>query len=84
LDRFPAPQLVKLDIEGSELIALQHANRLLEQVRPLLAIELHNPEADALVWSMAGQYEYDVVSPEGARITDSKQVGGHVLLRPVG
>jgi FkbM family methyltransferase len=82
LQAFPQPNLVKLDIEGSELIALQHATRLLAEVRPLLAIELHNPEADALVGRLATQHRYDIFAPDGQRILDRERVGGHVLLRP--
>lgn len=41
LERFPAPALVKMDIEGGEAAALQGAKRLLTEVRPTLVCELH-------------------------------------------
>jgi FkbM family methyltransferase len=37
----PAPDLVKLDVEGSETAALQGAERLLRERRPLLLVEVH-------------------------------------------
>ena len=38
---FPAPSLVKIDIEGFELEALKGANRLLSSIRPKLLMEIH-------------------------------------------
>lgn len=82
LQRFPAPQLVKLDIEGGELVALRHADRLLGGTRSIIALELHNPEADTLAWEVAQRFRYDILTSHDERITDRRRVGGHVLLRP--
>jgi FkbM family methyltransferase len=41
LDRLPAPQIVCMDIEGSELRALNGAFRLLDEVRPIWSISVH-------------------------------------------
>ncbi|MEQ1850416.1 MAG: FkbM family methyltransferase [Chthoniobacteraceae bacterium] len=38
--QFPAPDVVKIDIEGAELMALQGATTLLEKVRPAIYIEV--------------------------------------------
>jgi hypothetical protein len=46
---FP-PQVIKLDIEGGEVLALPGMRALLQDVRPLLLLELHGPEAIALAW----------------------------------
>ena len=40
-----APALVKLDIEGGELQALEGMARLLREARPHVLVELHGPEA---------------------------------------
>ena len=46
LARHPTPPgLLKLDIEGAEVLALAGASRLLEVHRPTLLVEVHNAEA---------------------------------------
>lgn len=46
----PAPQLIKLDIEGGEVLALPGLRRLLAEARPLVLLELHGPESAATAW----------------------------------
>jgi FkbM family methyltransferase len=46
----PAPDAVKMDIEGGEVLALPGMQRLLGEVHPLLILELHGPEAAGLAW----------------------------------
>jgi FkbM family methyltransferase len=46
----PRPQLVKMDIEGGEVLALQGMDRLLCEARPLLLLELHGPESARAAW----------------------------------
>lgn len=43
-ERHGAPGLIKLDIEGAELLALRGATRTLERHRPALVMELHSAE----------------------------------------
>jgi hypothetical protein len=40
LDAFPAPSVVKVDVEGAELMVLEGASRLLSEVRPVIMIEV--------------------------------------------
>jgi FkbM family methyltransferase len=40
LDSFPAPQVLKIDIEGAEALALSGAGRLLSEVRPTVICEV--------------------------------------------
>jgi FkbM family methyltransferase len=49
-DGHPPPQVVKLDIEGGEVLALPGMSRLLVEARPIILLELHGPEAARLVW----------------------------------
>ncbi|MFN7934182.1 MAG: FkbM family methyltransferase [Bryobacteraceae bacterium] len=42
------PRCIKLDVEGSEFLALQGARRLLETHRPALLIETHGLEIDGI------------------------------------
>lgn len=46
----PPPQVVKMDIEGGEVLALPGMSRLLDEARPMLMLELHGPEAARSAW----------------------------------
>jgi FkbM family methyltransferase len=46
----PVPQVVKMDIEGGETLALPGMRRLLTEARPLILMELHGPEAARVAW----------------------------------
>jgi FkbM family methyltransferase len=46
----PAPQVVKMDIEGGEVLALPGMKRVLIEARPLILLELHGPEAARTAW----------------------------------
>jgi FkbM family methyltransferase len=51
----PSPDLVKMDIEGGEVLALPGMQRLLLEGRPVLLMELHGPESVAAAWhTLAG------------------------------
>jgi len=54
----PAPQLVKMDIEGGEGFALAGMRHLLAETRPLLLIELHGEEAARQVWEQLQAHDY--------------------------
>jgi FkbM family methyltransferase len=56
----PSPDLIKIDIEGAEGAALQGANRLLNEVRPLLFIELHGQEAAQEVLDILKKHDYSL------------------------
>lgn len=56
LERFPAPKVVKMDIEGGEADALAGAARLLEETRPVWILELHG---------LAGQYSVERLRKAG-------------------
>ncbi|MBI3159668.1 MAG: FkbM family methyltransferase [Chloroflexi bacterium] len=47
----PAPGLLKLDIEGGEVLALPGMRRLLAEARPVVLLELHGPESAAAAWA---------------------------------
>jgi FkbM family methyltransferase len=50
-EEHPAPQLIKMDIEGGEVMAVRGMQRLLREIQPVLLIELHGPEAARAVGS---------------------------------
>jgi len=56
----PPPQVVKMDIEGGEALALKGMTRLLRKERPVLLIELHGLEAAHKVWQELSIQDYRI------------------------
>lgn len=56
----PAPQLIKIDIEGGEVLALKGMTHLLQEICPILLMELHGREAATATWDNLGKAEYSV------------------------
>jgi FkbM family methyltransferase len=48
--RNPAPDLIKIDIEGGEVLAIPGMKNLLIHKRPIVVLELHGPEAAEVAW----------------------------------
>lgn len=48
----PLPQVVKMDIEGGEVMALPGMRRILEEACPIMLLELHGPEAARVAWDI--------------------------------
>jgi FkbM family methyltransferase len=49
-DGNPAPDVVKMDIEGGEVLALPGMKRVLVEQHPLMLLELHGPESEKVAW----------------------------------
>ena len=80
----PSPHLVKLDIEGAEKDALEHAAYIFGRIRPLLILELHNPECDLAAWTFSQHFGYELYSLEDEKVlTQATQVHGTLLCRPL-
>jgi FkbM family methyltransferase len=56
----PAPSLIKMDIEGGEGMALSGMHRLLEEIHPILLIELHGEIAACQVWDILRDSQYSL------------------------
>ena len=56
----PAPDLIKMDIEGGEGPALEGMQSLLEKKTPILLIELHGEEAARQVWTILTAAGYEI------------------------
>jgi FkbM family methyltransferase len=57
------PQLLKIDIEGAELLALAGAGRLIEEYRPILVVELHSEDLSRRFLALMREKRYDVSLP---------------------
>lgn len=56
----PVPQLVKIDIEGGEVLAIPGMRRLLSNYSPTLLIELHGEESEQVAWRILSELEYEL------------------------
>jgi FkbM family methyltransferase len=56
----PPPQVVKMDIEGGEVLALPGMQRVLEEAHPLMLMELHGPEASRVAWERLTEAGYQI------------------------
>jgi FkbM family methyltransferase len=56
----PTPELIKVDIEGGEGLAMRGMRRLLRHARPTLLLELHGSEAVQAVWGALVAAEYEI------------------------
>jgi len=59
-ENHPAPDVIKMDVEGGEGSALAGMPRLLAEKRPILLIELHGEKAARQVWNYLRQHNYSV------------------------
>jgi len=63
------PSFLKIDVEGGESAVLKGALRTLEQYRPRMVIELHNPDQDRAVGAILKAMKY-----RAFRIEDGSEV----------
>lgn len=81
--RYPAPQILKMDIEGAELLAIPGAQTLLSTCRPIVFIESHNPQTDLLIWETFERLNYSLLNiPKGEKVEDVGQVERQLLAVP--
>ncbi len=79
----PRPNLIKLDIEGAEIEALRYTRDLVREAKPLIALELHNPDCDAAAWYFAQMTGYSLRALVDGRVLRSRdEVRGTVLCVP--
>lgn len=79
----PGPDLVKLDIEGAESVALEYAQNLIAGASPVIVLELHNPECDEAAWTFAGATGYRLTDLQTGRPVERRaDVHGTMLCTP--
>jgi FkbM family methyltransferase len=83
----PPPHVVKMDIEGGEVMALLGMRRVLRQVRPLLLMELHGPESSRAAWETlsAAGYQLCWMRPGFPVIPSLNDLGwkAYIVARPL-
>ncbi len=56
----PVPVILKIDIEGGEILALPGMSSLLHEIHPILLVELHGPEAARTTWELLKKEDYRI------------------------
>jgi FkbM family methyltransferase len=70
LDSLPAPDFVKIDVEGAELMVVQGASRLINEIRPTFYIEVGS-DVSRQIAAVFQAANYIALSPQGERLTDT-------------
>ena len=63
----PVPDLLKIDVEGAELMVLHGASRLLRDRRPVILIELHSEDLSRQFHDLMQELRYEVKLPDGEK-----------------
>lgn len=58
----PAPSVIKVDVEGGETMVVSGMQRIFREIRPVLLMEIHGPEAARAVWVAFEAADYEMVS----------------------
>jgi FkbM family methyltransferase len=84
----PPPAVIKMDIEGGEVLALPGMVRLLVEARPLVLLELHGPQAASRAWGtlMDAGYKICRMSPgyPGVPSLETLEWKSYVVAFPMG
>jgi FkbM family methyltransferase len=56
----PAPHILKMDIEGGEVLALPGMGEVLAKERPVILLELHGPQAAQVAWESLTSMDYHI------------------------
>ncbi|MGB9521355.1 MAG: FkbM family methyltransferase [Anaerolineales bacterium] len=57
---YPAPNVIKMDIEGGEILALRGMQRLLAEYRPLIFLEVHGDQCAQAAWDVLLPFGYSL------------------------
>ncbi|HEX4959072.1 MAG TPA: FkbM family methyltransferase, partial [Lacibacter sp.] len=69
----PAPDFIKIDVEGAEEFVLKGASRTLAQKKPFLMIEIHSPEIGKRCLEVLQQYYHHVHVLETGKAPDGSE-----------
>ena len=84
----PQPHIVKIDIEGGEGLALQGADKLISEIKPLFIIELHGKDAAEECWLILTGAGYTIhkLARNYPEVTSVSELDwkSYILARPKG
>jgi FkbM family methyltransferase len=80
-EKYGAPDLIKLDVEGAENLVLEGGKRVLTEQRPTLLVEVHGEECAGRFYDLMDQYGYRYETTGGAAIAD-RAYHHHLICRP--
>lgn len=66
---FPAPDFIKIDIEGAELLALQGATKLMRDIRPIFYVEVGGDVSDEIL-KLFSSHSYAALDEQGRVLQD--------------
>ena len=83
----PKPEAIKMDIEGGEVLAIKGMQRILQEVRPLLLVELHGHEAARAVWESLARHQYTIhrMQPGYPQVNSVDQLDwkAYIIAKPI-
>lgn len=79
---YPAPDVIKMDIEGGEVLAVQGMKRLLKEKPPLILVELHGREAVQMVYRtlFAAGYTFFQMQDHYPQVTSESELDKRAYL----
>ena len=80
--RFGAPDVIKMDIDGAEIGALQSAVKTLRDIRPAWLIELHGPDCEREVKAALCRADYSFFDLDGRALPANELLPQHFLAHP--
>lgn len=75
----PAPSIIKIDVEGAELLVLEGMLETLRLARPILLIEVHHIRTMFYVHELLGKLDYEIELVDEDNISASRC---HIVAKP--
>lgn len=70
----PQPNVMKIDIEGGEVLALEGAKRILAESKPTIFLSTHGPDVRAKCIELLKNIGYDVDSLDGRTLGEADEI----------
>jgi FkbM family methyltransferase len=74
VNSYPAPDFIKMDVEGEELSVLQGGDEVIRTKRPIFCIELHSTQLAKDCTAMLRSYGYRVTELDGSPLQEHSDV----------